>query len=160
MTSSHNDISKWYKESIRPLVFFALKILKDEEEAKDIVSDFWMRLIEHPPKIITKTFLYTSIRNACIDAIRAKGAKLRREAFYDSQEGESIIEGFLLDAELAKRINDEVEKLSPKCRLIFNESYLYGLNSNEISIKHRLSLQTVWNYKVTIINKLKLSIFK
>ena len=75
-----------FQQYYRPLCLYALHYLHDVDEAEDIVQDCFVRMLEterrdaasSAPKLSLsnpqnqKSFLYTSVRNACVDQLRRK----------------------------------------------------------------------------------------
>lgn len=63
------------------LLYFAWSIMGDEEEAKDVTQDTFVRsyfhLESYDPKRSFKTWLYTIAYNRCMDKIREKQSKTR-----------------------------------------------------------------------------------
>lgn len=65
------EIDLIFQQYYRPLCLYATHYLHDIDEAEDVVQDCFVKLISRnimPENI--KAFLYTSVRNACIDRMR------------------------------------------------------------------------------------------
>ena len=65
------EIDLIFQHYYRPLCLYATHYLHDIDEAEDVVQDCFVKLISRnimPENI--KAFLYTSVRNACIDRLR------------------------------------------------------------------------------------------
>lgn len=58
------------------LLRFALQILQDEEEAKDVLQDVFLKLWQKRDELVKvenlEAFAFRMIRNRCLDAIRAR----------------------------------------------------------------------------------------
>ncbi|WP_410524467.1 sigma factor [Prevotella sp. AM34-19LB] len=65
------EIDLIFQQYYRPLCLYATHYLHDIDEAEDMVQDCFVKLISRSimPENI-KAFLYTSVRNACIDRMR------------------------------------------------------------------------------------------
>src|SRR3546814_1940007 len=69
-----------------PLCLFAVKLLADEDEGQDIVDDVFLKLWEKKRRFNDsehlKAFLYHSIRNACLDRLKANLRRAGRHRDY------------------------------------------------------------------------------
>src|SRR6478735_11331804 len=66
----------FFRQYYTTLCFFANSILHNEEEAKDVVQDCFLKLwnsktINERSETV-KSFLYTAVRNRCVDLLRKK----------------------------------------------------------------------------------------
>ena len=62
-----------FRQYYQPLLFFALQYITDEEECHDIVNGVFEKAWQHIHQIdesTAKSFLFTSVRNRCIDYVR------------------------------------------------------------------------------------------
>lgn len=140
----------------RPLCLYALHYLHDLDEAEDIVQDCFVRMLEAekrdelssvsclsflaPQK--QKSFLYTSVRNACID-------KLRRKNLVIQDVSPSDLSGFISDEQAVDSSSREaelwtaIEQLPDRCREIFLMSKRDGMTYREIAEELCLSEKTV-----------------
>ena len=81
------EIDLIFQHYYRPLCLYATHYLHDIDEAEDVVQDCFVKLISRSimPENI-KAFLYTSVRNACID-------RLRRQSPIDAEISPSDLSG-------------------------------------------------------------------
>jgi len=152
-------VESWYREYTKALLYFAWKMLGSKEDAQDVVSEFWAKIIANPPELITKTFLYVSIKNRCLD-FKEKKARTIVKLLPDLAEWEiedKQIKGYMMDAELARILSKELDTLSKKQRLVFVKTFLGGMKSEEIAEKYKIPLQTVYNYRVSALKRLRTS---
>ncbi len=73
----------FFNEYYACLSFFAFKILRHDAEAQDVVSDSFVKLWERR-KMIDKTgsiksYLYTTVKNACVDILRRREGSRKLE---------------------------------------------------------------------------------
>ena len=132
----------------RPLCLYAVHYLHDVDEAEDTVQDCFVRLLEKktafffPSQEKLKSFLYTTVRNACID-------KLRHQCPVLQDISPSDLSGFISDEEARERSFSEaelwtaIERLPDRCREIFLLSKRDGLTYREIAEELSLSEKTV-----------------
>ena len=69
------DLDVLFKEYYDRLVYFSLQLIKDKDQAEDIVQDsfikYWhQRETVIQNKIAIKNFLYSTVRNASLNTIR------------------------------------------------------------------------------------------
>ena len=67
----------FFRQYFAALCFFAQSIIHNEEDAKDIVQDCFIKLWDDDSALeekadTVKSFLYTMVRNRCIDYVRKK----------------------------------------------------------------------------------------
>lgn len=141
------------------LYIHAYKMLRDEDEAKDVVQELFAKLYTISNTICLKTtfsaYLYTSVRNRILDIIAHK----RIKTAYLASLGEFLDQGIpttdhlMREKELAFQIEKEVSLLPEKMRLIFEMSRKACLSHKEIAAQLDISDKTV---KKQINNALKL----
>lgn len=159
MPCTYKDIAKWFKEYNKPLLYLAWKSLDNKEDAEDVVSKFWVKVLERPPEKITKGFLYISIMNACRDIIKTKQRHPKEPLSYleDVQEDEDRMKALIMNTELLKIISDQIEKLPKTRKLIFKKTYFDGLSAEEISKQLNISVKTIYNQRFMGIKELRMS---
>ena len=137
-------------ERCQGMVFsVALKMLADEEEAKDAVQEtflrVWLNIGKYNPRYHSEsggsdsskrftTWLYAIVSRLCLDRLKSRArivampedeSVLRR---YASADGQHELE----NREWAAIVRLLAEGLSPKQRLVFTLSQLEGLSSEEV----------------------------
>ena len=67
--------TSWYSS----LCFFAFRLIQEEEAAKDIVQDVFVRMMEKKmsfeSELHLKNFMYLSIKNNCLNYLRRQSAE-------------------------------------------------------------------------------------
>ena len=120
----------------------AFKILANEEDAKDIVQEafirVWKNIMKYDSKNKFTTWLYKIVVNLCLDNLKMKK---RRKIHYSNDEkneqfqhigsGEDV-ERQVIHKEMAELINSMTEKLTPKQRIVFVLFFLQEKNIEEI----------------------------
>ena len=120
------------------LVFsLGLKMLADEEEAKDVVQEtfirVWQRISDYDPQKSFTTWLYTIASHLCLDRLK----QMRR--ILPLPEDERVLQRFANDEQQTLENSEWVaivrmlaEGLSPKQKLVFTLCQLEGLPSSEV----------------------------
>lgn len=137
------EIDLIFQQHYRPLCLYATHYLHDIDEAEDVVQDCFVKLISRSimPENI-KAFIYTSVRNACID-------RLRRQSPIDTEISPSDLSGTISDDQAQESSFREaelwtaIELLPERCREIFLMSKRDGMTYREIAEELNLSEKTV-----------------
>ncbi len=126
----------------------AFRIVCDEDDAKDVVQEsfikIWKNMKRYDPKIKFSTWMYTIVTNTAIDYLRS--AKKRTMINIDNL-GEKLaitnMENELENKELGQLIKLASDGLTTKQRLVFVLRDLQGLKSEEVSEILKLSATSI-----------------
>ena len=131
---------RWVVQTCQGMLFsLALKMLADEEEAKDVVQEtfirIWQGMRNYDPQRSFKTWLYTIATRLCLDRLK------RNKVLVPMPEDERVLHNFAAESNSPGRQleNSEwvaivrllAEGLSEKQRLVFTLCQLEGLSSEE-----------------------------
>ncbi len=131
----------------------AFRILCDEEEAKDVVQEsfirIWSSLSRYNREMKFTTWMYSIVAHLCYDKLRTR--KKRGTAALDAVDPSLLAsvavehnpERLYSNKELASVIEMLTDKLPPKQRIIFVLRDLQGLTVREVSEILRLSENSV-----------------
>lgn len=133
-----------YTRYVNILYATALKFLKTDADAQDVVQDVFIQIwdkakLYDPAKGKPLTWALTLTRNRSIDRIRAiqRRSRLRDEFEHETAVDESAgvreaLSG--VDAsEKAKILREAVSHLSPQQRIVIELAFFRGLTQNEIA---------------------------
>jgi len=142
------------------LCVYACNLIHDDSAAEDIVQNVFVTIWKKRQKLkddfSIKNFLYRSVHNEFIDQYRKNRSVLTLQKKYiDALE--SIIEenqDFHLE-KMMKSVEDAIEGLPPKCKMIFVLSKKEGLTNLEISEHLNISIKTVENQITKAFNDLR-----
>lgn len=136
------EFSVIFKTYYAPLCLYAMHYVSgDVEQAKDIVQECFVRAWQNQAEC-TRPYLYTCVRNACIDHLRKKSTLLTEPLPRD-------LDGYITDAEAQDRSLREarlwsiIEQLPERCRQIFLMNKRDGMKYKEIATELGLSEKTV-----------------
>ena len=138
-----------FREYYQSLCQFATKYVKNIEQSEEVVQDTFYNIWKNKEKLnITtslKAYLYTAVRNNCLQLIRVRSLDMKYENYYKTHyNNESINPADELNAkELSNVIDKALNSLPEKCRLIFTMSRDEGLKYHEIAEKLSISIKTV-----------------
>jgi len=160
------DVGKEYdhlfREYFPALCYFAKKYLKDKHDPEDLVMECFAKLWEKRIQLTnietTKSFLYTTVRNACIDRLRKKVAPLvsiesNFQEIYLDIKADFI--DHLIEAEVMREIIAAAETLPSQIRKVFDLYFIEGKNEREISEELHTSYNTVRNQRQRAVALLK-----
>ncbi|MCE2848726.1 MAG: RNA polymerase sigma-70 factor [Chitinophagaceae bacterium] len=145
-----------------PLCLFAKRILKNEAAAEDVATEtfvkFWQKEKEFTDLLQVKKYLYTAVRNGCLNVIRGQKREDERHSTFTNALlcDEDAFEKEVLYTELLAEIRKAIDGFSPRMREIFILSYFKHLTNEQIATTLQLSNQTVRNQKalaLTILRK-------
>lgn len=139
------------------------------DEAEDIVQDTFLSIWQHRERIdVTRSFhnyLLRSVYNASINILKRKNysteysSSYKKEieeigySYYNPDTNEIIKK--LYNQDLHQQIKAAIRSLPPKCREVFELSYIQDMPSKEISQQLGISLSTVENHIYTALKQLR-----
>lgn len=160
-----NAFEEIYNMHYRRLFYFVRKITGNQEEAKDITSETFVKLWRFRERFDTlqniKAFLYITARNASFDYLRyAKrvAGETRDYCYTVSWEDEQSFEREMIETEVLELIYEEIENLPGKCQKVFKMSYVDRLKNEDIANQLQITLQTVKNHKTRALNIIRRAI--
>ena len=149
--NGNRDAFRNVVQTYQRLVFsLALKMLADEDEAKDVVQEtfirVWQKIGDYDVRRPFATWLYTIASRLCIDRIK-RGRRL-----VPMPDDESVLHRFAAETDNQRTLENRewvsivrlmVADLSPKQRLVFTLCQLEGLSSDEVEQITGLSARQV-----------------
>jgi RNA polymerase sigma-70 factor (ECF subfamily) len=134
----------------KPLVFFANKLVK--EKAEDIVIESFAKLWNKKARIekagAIKNYLYTSVRNGCLNFLRNEKVKCENEKVLPLYtDWEEPVLHHIIRADTINEILRSMELLPAQCRLVFKKFFVEGKDYPTIAREMKLSISTVRNQK-------------
>ena len=134
----------------KPLRQFAMSFVKTRELAEEVVSDVFIRIWEKRRELDSienlRVYLYISIKNTSLKCLlqQKKQASLsiddldvEIESFYRNPEE------LFLTAEMLRRIEDAINLLPPRCKLIFKLVKEDRLRYKEVASILNISVKTI-----------------
>ncbi len=143
----------------RPLSAFAYKYVNDLAVVEDLVQEvfisFWekRRDFDHPAAL--KSFLYTSVRNRCLNHLKHLAVEKKHEpALLYQLESEQQFSRQVIEEETFRHLLSEIRNLPEASREIMILA-LNGLKNPEIAEELGISVNTVKTQKKIAYAKLK-----
>ena len=93
-----DDFERVYHELKTPVYTIALRITGNRWLAEDLLQEFFVRLYQSPPESVRKprAYLFQTIRNLAIDALREKSGEISTEGAPEEQ----LLERYLIRMDL------------------------------------------------------------
>lgn len=145
---SKEAFSQIFKAYYAPLLRYAFTILKQQDEAEDIVQQVFITLWEKRAQGIhtsIRSLLYKMVHNACLN--RVKQLKVRTEYANELKlsNNDANVEGDVFINELDVKVNKAIDKLPEQCQRIFKMSRFEYKKYQEIADDLGISIKTVEN---------------
>jgi len=138
-----------FRSSYVSLVRYARTIIKDQDNAEEIVQDLFYRIWKDREKIKIESslngYLFRSVHNRCLHFIehnRIVGKHAEQMSFRQPESPESPSD-ILNYKELQAKVANILEKLPERCGKIFYMNRFEGLKYTEIAEKLSVSVKTV-----------------
>jgi RNA polymerase sigma-70 factor (family 1) len=153
-----------FKEFYDRLVYFSFQLIKNKDQAQDIAQDAFIKYWYQkdsvaPEKASVKNFLYTTVRNASLNAIRHSKVV---ENYISAQGGAEPIDQPVIDAiitaEVMAGIHSAIRSLPENYRLISVMGYLDGKKNHEIADELAMSVNTVKKQKYRALQLLRMKL--
>lgn len=145
-----------FRRTYSRLYFYALSLLSDESDADDVVEEvffeLWGRMDEIDLDGNIEAFLYRAVYTRSVNVLKRRNVSAGRLAAIEDINNMRMeyYSGFnddplhsMENAELRRKIEDTIDMLPEKCRLVFRMSYLNGMRNNDIAEELQLSVRTV-----------------
>ena len=136
-----------FDEYYDKLVSFAKSYLFDQQESEDLVQDLFVYLWENASKVnislSIKAYFYQSIRNKCINRLKALKVKDKNHLLYvdGMLEADDDLQHF--DPNILNDIMRSIDELPDQMGTIFSMKTLDGLTREKIAEELNVSVNTV-----------------
>lgn len=163
--ADESALKELHDQLYKRLLHGAMTITRSRDNAEEIVSDVFIKIWVNRSRLLgvdnLDAYLFTITRNLSLDYLR----KVSGKHFYDIDEAELPMvmvgpsaEDTMISGELIKKINNEINNLPPKCRLIFKLVKVDELKYKEVAALLDISIKTVENQMSIALKKLHLAI--
>lgn len=134
----------WYA----PLCHYASHFLNDDDQAGEVVQDFFVKLWEKRSSLVVESslrhYLFRSVRNQCLNMIRQdKVRQLHAHRLQEALLTDDAPEDYSIPPETLLKIEEGIASLPEKRQVIFRMNREEGLKYREIAEKLGISVKTV-----------------
>jgi RNA polymerase sigma-70 factor (family 1) len=146
---NHRAYAQLYQRYFRLLYSYAYKKLRDEEQAKDILQEFFTELWDKRSTTVFSTnisgYFFSAINNRIINYFTRETVKSKYiESFSGFLTSENATTDHLVrEKQLMELIEAEIQALPSKMRLVFEMSRKQHLTNKEIAVELDISERTV-----------------
>lgn len=148
-----------FKKHYKSLFISALLLVKDEKVAEDVVQDVFLKIWNKRGELELvanfSSYLYISVKNACLDQLR----KIK----YNDDVSEVEISDTSLDPfhsvrikELSKHLQEATDSLPAQCKIIFEMVYVDGKKYQEVADELGVSINTVKTQVKRALEKMRI----
>ncbi|RKD90712.1 RNA polymerase sigma-70 factor [Mangrovibacterium diazotrophicum] len=131
----------------QPLCNYAVRFVADIYVAEDVVQDVFEKLWNNRKqlnvKITIKAYLYTAVKNRCLNKIKSASVRIDYYKMAKTEEDLSVNLSEIESEEFRQYLFDCIEKLPPRCKEIFKESRFDDEKQEKIAEKNHISIKTV-----------------
>jgi RNA polymerase sigma-70 factor (ECF subfamily) len=153
-----NAFEKWYK----PLVTYSFTIIKDADEAEDLVQqvfiNFWGKKSWENAHTSLKAMLYTAVYNASLNKLEQRKVRERYANLRRADPDFELLHAEVDKRELQKKFNEALESLPEQCRRIFELSRLHQKKYKDIATELGISIKTVENQMGKALQLLRIAL--
>ncbi|THU31127.1 RNA polymerase sigma-70 factor [Niastella caeni] len=137
-----------FRAHYNALANYAYSILKNRQNAEDVVQDVFIKLWKNQPEVINTSqvrfYLLTATKNGCISLLRKQAGQVTTDP--DELQLAAVPDTSQEDKdEIKKLVNKALALLPPQCLVIFKLSRFGGLTYQQIASELGLSVKTVEN---------------
>ena len=140
-----------FKLYYHPLCMYAYRYVQDDTITDDFVQDAFLKLWERRREFhalnAIRSFLYLSVRNACLNWLKHLAVRQRNEMDFASFLQEELEDDCILEDTIHARLYVAIEELPDRAREIVLMS-LKGASNPEIALNLGISLNTVKTVKL------------
>ncbi|QEM10472.1 RNA polymerase sigma-70 factor [Mucilaginibacter rubeus] len=163
LSGDEATFEKVYKHFIRPLHVYAISILRDEDTAKGMVQNVFMRLWERKERLnisgSIKAYLYGAVYNECLNNLRHQKVKINHQQHVVYMTKDKVDEGTGMELlDLKEKLQQALNDLPEKCRTVFQLSRFEDLKYQEIADELGISIKTVENQMGKALKTLRLKL--
>lgn len=158
---SEPAFEKLFRKYYTSLVLFALKFTGNREDAEEITQQLFVNVWDKRKDIVFKTsvkaYLFSSIRNNCLDYLKHKKIKQNyAEKIIREYQKENFPRFDLYTSkETINRINNAIESLPDQRKRVFKMNRFEGYKYKEIANKLDITEKTVENHIGTALKQLR-----
>jgi RNA polymerase sigma-70 factor (ECF subfamily) len=141
-----------FKEHYKNLFAYAFNMLKDEDEAEEMVQQVFFKLWERAEHLTFSgsiaAYLYRAVHNESLNFLKHQKVKSvhHLHVAYSMKNKSEQPHSKMISKELEKKFRQALNELPEQCRTVFQMSRFEDLKYREIADKLDISIKTVENH--------------
>lgn len=157
-------IDELFKNNYFKWILYAKNIIGDLEDARDIVSDSLIKLMEQKHNEFNNMYhvqgyFYAVVRNSCKDYLRRDKFRTKVKDNFRKKTplSENVIVRKYEKTELLQLLYKRINDLPPKMRRTFTMTYLHGYNRSEVAKFLNVSENTIRNTNAVAMKTIRIA---
>ena len=161
---NHKAFEELFEKYFESLSRYAFSILRDSDEAQDIVQKVFFKLWDQHKELeirtSVKSYLYRIVHNESLNFVnqRKNRAEINREIISYTEDGIDNVSEQIIASDLQKAIESALIELPPQCRKVFEMSRLEQKSYSEIARNLAISVNTVENHISKALRQLRIAL--
>ena len=154
-TLSDEDFEIIYKTYYSRLYYYTFQFITDEENSKvnDVFEKIWIQ--RHELKLETlSSYLYTLVRNRCLDYLRHKKVEQQYADLYDLISQKEFDDSELYEYRMS-RIEKIIEKLGEPTKGIFIQCYFQNKKYAEVAQEYHISSSGIKKHVMKVLRLIR-----
>ena len=149
---SHSTYKELFTRWYEPLCNYAFSIVRDMDEAEDIVQKMFCKLWDNRENInirtSVKSYLYRAVHTDCISRVQRVKTRAEQNQHYSNVMPQVVnnTSERVKHKELESSISNAIGQLPPQCKKVFEMSRMQHLSYSEIAQELGISNNTVENH--------------
>lgn len=143
------ELEKLFNAYYSPVLLYSLTIVKNRDDAEDIVQQafisLWQKMSAADFHTSARAYLYKTVYHSSLDFLKHEKVKKRHEAEVLHYDAEPLDAYKNEEETLYTKLDEAIEALPEQCRRIFKMSRFDGLTYKEIAVELAISEKTVEN---------------
>jgi len=149
--SDENALAELYRYYYKKLVQFSKSIVRTNELAEEVVEDVFIKLWCNRVSIHEiqnlNVYLYIAVKNTSLNTLSQKARQLISAPFdflnieFENELGKP--DDLLITAEMMQRMQQAIDALPPRCKMIFKLIREDGLKYKEVAEILNISVNTI-----------------
>ena len=141
-----------FKTHYKNLHAYALTMLKDDDEAEEMVQQVFFKLWERAEHLSFSgsiaAYLYRAVHNESLNFLKHQKVKSAHHMHvaYSMKNKSEQVHGKMMTKELEKKFREALSELPEQCRTVFQMSRFEEMKYKEIADKLEISIKTVENH--------------
>lgn len=152
-----------FLKHFKSLHAYAYTIVKDRDDAEELVQNVFVRVWTKRDQLKTdgflKSFLYRSVHNESLNYLKHQKVRSKFNIHYAGAANEvGNLNTEIMATELERNIHSAINELPEKCRAIFQLSRFDQMKYHEIAAALNISIKTVENQMGKALKVLRLRV--
>ncbi|WP_316785276.1 RNA polymerase sigma-70 factor [Pedobacter frigiditerrae] len=153
-----------FLKHFKSLYAYAFTIIKEREDAEEIVQNVFVRIWTKRDQLKTdgflKSFLYRSVHNESLNYLKHQKVRSNFNVHYTDTVKNEVgnLNTEIMATELEKNIHSAINELPEKCRNVFQLSRFDQMKYQEIADALNISIKTVENQMGKALKILRLKV--